>query len=140
MVEVARRAEYADCTPQAFDQFLQSVAPSLGSFDAKKLGELEEELNIRLKHLGSKPFAIDRPEMLGGIFKKLNASGFAMLLSSKQDTRTMTMASGMATLRIKQRLVFAYLYRKYESSETVSWIRKNLEAWADAILARNPSN
>jgi len=132
----ARQAEYSDCTPQAFDQVLKSVEPSMGKLDVK-VGEIEQEINIRLKSLGTRPIEVDHPEMLGNIFRKSNAAGFAMLIAVKQDDRSDTMAGGVALLRVKQRLIFAYLYHKYESPDSVNWVRKNLEAWCDTILARN---
>jgi hypothetical protein len=128
MVEVSRQAEYTDCTPQAFEQVLKSVEPSMGKLDAKKIGELEQELNIHLKSLSKRPIQVGHPEMLGAIFHKSNAAGFAMLMAVKEDDRSDTMAGGIALLRVKQRLIFAYLYRKYESPDTVSWLGKNLEA------------
>jgi hypothetical protein len=75
--------------------------------------------------------------MLGGLFRKSNAAGFGMLSAMRQDDRSDTVATGIAVMRVKQRLVFAYLYHKYESSDTVSWLSKNLEVWCDAILAAN---
>jgi hypothetical protein len=134
MVEVPRRAEYTEVTPQAFEQVLKGMEPSMGTLN---VGELQQEMNTRLKSLGTRPIEIGHPEMLGGIFRKSNAAGFPMLLAVKQDDRKDTMAGGMAVLRVKQRLVFAYLYRKYESPDTISWVRKNLEVWCDAILAKN---
>jgi hypothetical protein len=136
MVEVPRRAEYADLTPQGFEQVLKGMEPSMGTFELN-VGEFQQEMNTRLKSLDTRPIEIGHPEMLGGIFRKSNAAGFAMLLAVKQDDRKDTMAAGMAVLRVKQRLVFAYLYRKYVSPDTLSWVRKNLEAWCDAILAKN---
>ncbi len=135
MVEVPRRAEYTDVTPQAFEQVLKGMEPSMGKFEA---GGLQQEMNIRLKSLGAKPIEIGHPEMLGGIFRKPNAAGFAMLLADKQgDDRSDTMAGGMAVLRVRQRLIFAYVYRKYESPDSISWVNKILEAWCDTILAKN---
>lgn len=137
MVEVPRRAEYTDVTPQAFEQVLKGMEPSMGKFELKA-GYFQREMNARLKSLGTGPIEIGHPEMLGGIFRKDNAAGYAMLLAVKQgDDRSNTMAGGMAVIRIRQRLVFAYLYRKYESPDTVSWVSKNLEVWCDAILAKN---
>jgi hypothetical protein len=40
-----------------------------------------------------------------------------MLAAVKQENRSDTMAMGIGELRVKQRLVFAYLYRKYESPQ-----------------------
>jgi hypothetical protein len=137
MVEVPRRAEYADCTPQAFEKVLKSTEAYMGKWSAKNTGELEQELNNHLKTLGAKPIEVGRPEMLGGIFRKSDAAGFAMLATSKVPGATDTMATGFGLLRVKQRLILAYLYRKYESPETVRWVRTNLESWCDAVLAKN---
>jgi hypothetical protein len=137
MVEVLRQAEYVDCTPEAFEEVLKGSASSLGELDGKKVGDLEQELNIHLKALGTKPVELGRPEMLGAIFQKSNAAGFAMLTAVKQGDRNVTLAGGFALLRLKQRLIFAYLYHTYESPDTVTWLRKNLETWCDAILAKN---
>jgi len=35
---------------------------------------------------------------------------------------------GIAVLRVKQRVIFAYFYRKYESADSVVSLRKSLEA------------
>jgi hypothetical protein len=137
MVEVPRKAEYSDLTPQAFDQLAKAMNPGLAQLDTKKAGEFQDEIDVRLKALGGKPIKLGEPEVLGSIFQKTDSSGFAMLMGYKQDDRTVTMAMGMAVLRVKQRLIFAYLFRRYESPDTVSWIRENLEAWTDAILSKN---
>jgi hypothetical protein len=137
MVEVPRQAEYNECTPEFFAQFLKGLEPALGKLDLKTAGEMEAEINIHLKSLGSKSIEIGHSESLGSVFQKNNAAGFAMLAAYQQGDRTITMASGIAAIRVKQRLVLAYLFRKYESPDTVKWLRKTLEAWGDQILARN---
>jgi hypothetical protein len=137
MVEVPRQAEYADVTPEAFAQVLQGMESSMGKLDAKTLENVEQELSVRLKSLGAGSVEIGRPEMLGGLFRKPDAASVAMLLAYKQGDRTVTMAGGIGFIRIRQRLIFAYLFRRYESPDTVSWLRKNLEPWVDAILAKN---
>lgn len=137
LMEVSRRAEYADLTPQAFQKLVDDMGPALGKLDAQKVGDVTEEINLRLKSLGTKPIEAGHPEMLGSIFQRADASGFAMLMAVKQANISDTMAVGLAVLRVKQRLVFAYLYRKYEAPETVKLLRKGLEGWADEILAKN---
>lgn len=137
MAQVPRRAEYVDCTPEAFVQILKSLEPSFGKLLGEKVGQMEEEMNARLKSLDIGRIEFGHPEMLGGVFQKDDASGYAMLMAMKQGDHTTTMAGGFAVLRVKQRLVFAYLYRKYESPDTISWLNQNLEAWSDAILSKN---
>ena len=89
------------------------------------------------KRLGAKPLEVGHLEMLGGIIRKANAAGYAMLTSSKRGERSVTMACGPAFLRVKQRLLLVYLYRRYESPETVTDLRKSLEEWRDVIVTKN---
>lgn len=137
MIQVLRRAEYMDCTPEAFAEVLKGLQPALANLDSKIVGNVGEEMNLRLKMLEAKPVEIGRPEVLGEVFRKTDAVGMAMLTAVKQEDQTVRMVSGMAFVRARQRLLFVYLYRRYESAETVAWIRKTLESWTSAIHARN---
>jgi hypothetical protein len=137
MVEVARQSEYTNVTPQDFAEAMKGMESSMGKLDAKTLENVEQELSVRLKSVGAASVEVGRPQMLGGLLKKPDAAGFAMLVAYKQGDRSVTMANGIAFVRVRQRLIFAYLFRKYESPDTVIWLRKNLEPWVDAILAKN---
>jgi hypothetical protein len=137
MVEVPRQSEYTDVTPQLFAEVMKGMESSMGNLDAKTLENVEQELSVRLKSMGAASVEIGHPEMLGGLFRKPDAASVAMLVAYKQGERSVTMANGIAFLRVRQRLIFVYLFRKYESPDTVSWLRKNLEPWVDAILAKN---
>jgi hypothetical protein len=39
---------------------------------------------------------------------------------------------------VKNRLLYVYVYAKYEDKSTVDWVLKTTQAWADAILKQNP--
>jgi hypothetical protein len=134
MVEVPRQAEYADCSPELFQTVLKGVEPAFGKLE---VANVETELNLRLKSRGTKPIEVGHPEMLGAIFQKTDAAGFAMLLAFKQGDHDVTMAGATVFVRVKRRILFLYLYRIYESPETVSTLRKEVEAWADTILSKN---
>jgi hypothetical protein len=139
MVEVPRRAEYADLTSQAFDELANNVAASLGVVTAKVTIDAEDEINVRLKALGGKPLGIDRPEMVGVLFRKTDAFGWAMLMGVKggdNDARA-AVAMASALIRVKQRAVFVYVYRPYESPETIDYLRKLIDSWMDRILTVN---
>jgi hypothetical protein len=60
-----------------------------------------------------------------------------MLVAIKAGETSTTMAAGMAVFRVKQRVLFAYFFRKYDSPDTAKAVRKALEAWTDDILASN---
>ena len=139
MVEVPRRAEYADITPQQFDQVTKNMAASLGETATKKTGDVEDEINVRLKALGAKPLTIDHPEMVGEVFRKTDAIGWAMLIGVKgpDSDATSRMAGVLAVIRARQRILFAYIYRPYESPETIDSLRKMANSWTDQILIAN---
>jgi len=136
MVEAPRQLEYADCSPGDFEQVLAAM-PSMDKLVAGKTGQIEVEMNSRLQSPGAKPIEVGRPEMLGTLSRKTDAAGIAMLMAYKQSDSSVTMAGGMAVLRIRQRLLYAYLFHKYESPHTVVWLQKNLGPWSDSILASN---
>ena len=137
MVEVLRQAEYTDFTPDDFEQIVQALDTSLGKVAAEQAGDAMDEINLRLKQLGGKPIEVGQPVMLGGFFRQPDAAGYGMLIAIKHEDENVTMATGMAAVRIKQRLLFAYIFRKYESPETVALVGKDLRSWADSILAKN---
>ncbi len=137
MIEVLRQAEYTDITPDAFEQVVKAMDTSLGKVAAEQAGVTADEINLRLKQLGRKPIEAGHPEMLGGFFREADGAGYGMLTAYKQDEKTLTMASGMAVVRVKQRLIFAYIFRKYESPDTVALVSRDLGSWVDSILAKN---
>lgn len=137
MVQVSRRAEYADVTPEAFAQVSKGIESSTGPVNARQAGETVDEINMRLKVLGAKPVAVDRPEIIGALFRKPDALGWAMLMGVQSGDRNVTMAGAIATIRTRQRLLFAYLYHPYESPKTLDLLRSTLEVWADEIIAAN---
>jgi len=137
MVEVVRQAEYNDFTADAFEQVVKALDTSVGKVAAEQIGEAMDEINLRLKQLGGKSIEAGHPEMLGGFFREVDAAGYGMLTADKQEEKTLTMATGMAAVRVKQRLIFAYIFRKYESPETVALVSKDLGSWVDSILAKN---
>jgi hypothetical protein len=139
MVQVSRQAEYADVTPQDFEQGVNTIASSMGSIAETVKDNVTDEINVRLKQFGGKSIATDRPEILGVVFRKVDAMGVAMLMGVKEAgaVDNVTMASTFAILRVKQRAVFAYIYQRYDSPETVKSLGKMLEVWTDRIVSAN---
>jgi hypothetical protein len=100
---------------------------------------VEEELNRRMKtlNLDDPKISFDKPVQLGSFFSKQDAFGLGMIMPVSSKGSTTTMVGGIILLRVKNRMLFAYLYATYKDQETVRWVRKTSEGWADAILAAN---
>ncbi len=134
MVEAPRQAEYADCTPEAFQQMLKGLGAPVVELVRE---QAMEEFSARLKSLGEKSPDVGVPENVGPIFKKTDVYGSATLMKYSQGERSLTMVAASALIRVRQRVLYAYIFRRYESSETVVSTGKSLEVWADSILAKN---
>jgi hypothetical protein len=50
---------------------------------------------------------------------------------------TTNMINASALVRVRNRLVFAYVYAVYKDQSSLQWARKAVEDWADAILKAN---
>jgi hypothetical protein len=138
LLQVSRQAEYADFTQAGLDDVSKSIAASKGTVDVKSMGTVDE-MNVRLMELGNKPVTVDRPEILGTLFRKSDSFGWAMLMGLKGEGSDsgITMAMACAVVRVKQRMIFAYIYRRYESPETLEWMGGVLNRWTDRISADN---
>jgi hypothetical protein len=74
---------------------------------------------------------------LGKLFDKPNTAGFAMMMPVSTKGTTVNMVCGMMFLRVHNRLLYAYLYTRYEDQSSVERVMKSSESWADAILKAN---
>lgn len=139
MVEIPRGAEYTDVGQKDFEDALKTVANSMGVAVDKAFSTTTDEINARMKELGGKPISVDRPEMMGTVFRKPDAFAWAMLMGVKggDSASATTMAGVIAMIRIKQRVLFTYLYRKYDSPEVLDSLGKSTEAWVSRILSAN---
>jgi hypothetical protein len=139
LVQVPRGAEFVDVNGDDFKKVAGSVAEQFGANLDTLLKDEEADLNRRLKAVNSGAAAInlDKPTPLGSLFSKPDASGFAMIVPVSTKGTTTRMVMGLSVLRVQNRLLFAYLYSAYKDDESVQWVRRTSEQWADAILAAN---
>ena len=134
MIQVPRQLEYADCTPEAFQQMLKSTGAPAGEVVRERA---LEEMNVRLKSFGQGSIDVGGTQDLGAVFRKTDAYGSVTLTKYSLGERSVTMSAATAVIRVRQRVMFAYVFNKYQSPETVLSIGKNREAWTDSIPAKN---
>jgi len=136
MAQVPRRGEHMDCRTSDFKIVTDKMKKQFGNIIGSATKEAEEEFNRRMKSLDldEATMSLGKPTQIGCLFSKQDAYGFGMIMPVSIGGDTITMGMGAALLRINKRLIFVYLYAEYESEETVKWLRKMTEEWADAIL------
>lgn len=139
MVKVPRRGEYMDCGVSDFREVTDGAEKELGNIMNSSMKDVEEEINRRMKslELNDATVSFGKPIQLGCLFSKQDAYGFGMVMPLSTGGTNMKMAVGDALMRVKQRLLFVYLYAEYKNENTVKWLRKATEDWADAILKAN---
>jgi hypothetical protein len=139
LVEVPRQGESMDLSAKDFKDLADSVGQQFSAVLDSSTKDVEEELNRRMKtlNLDDPKISFDKPVQLGSFFSKQDAYGLGMIMPVSSKGSTTTMVGGIILLRVKNRMLFAYLYATYKDQETVRWVRKTSEGWADAILAAN---
>lgn len=141
LVEVPRRAEYFDCESSDFIEVVNGLQEAFG--DCKSaMQEGEDEFNRRMEtlDLSEMKVKIGQPKMLGSFFSKQNAYASGMLVGYNMGGETIKMGATVILMRVKERLVFIYLYAEYENDKTILWLRNVSEKWSNEIISANKSN
>jgi hypothetical protein len=139
LVEIPRRAEFADVDAKLFKQISDGVAQQFGGNLDSTMKDQEEEVNRRLKAMTSTSGTIsfDKPVQLGSLFSKQDACGFGMIMPISANGQSTKMAMSLLVMRVQNRVLFAYIYAAYKDEATIQWIRSTGQQWADAILKAN---
>lgn len=138
LIEVLRRAEFVNIDDETFKQVVAGVGQQLSSGLAGSIQASQEELDHRLKALGSNDsVTLDKPLQLGTLFSKPDASGFGMVMLLTVKEGTVKVAAAISVIRVHSRIFFAYFYIPFKDETTISQLRTRDEQWTDAILNAN---
>ncbi len=138
LVELPRSSEYTDFKASDFKEMADSASKEFGAVVNSSLKESEDEINRKIKALNEDAnVKLDHSVPLGSFFSKQDAYGCGLLMAVSMNGNNTNMIAGIILIRVKNRVVFAYLYSNYKDQESVNWVRKASEDWADAILKAN---
>lgn len=138
LVEVPRRAEFADVSEEMFKQVADAAAQQFNVKLSSSIKDLETEMDLKLKSLGQNAnVKFDQPIPLGAFFNKPDEVGLGMVMTVNVDGAAVKMAGCVAILRVKNRLVNAYLFIPYVDESSVKWLHTTGEQWADNFLKAN---
>ena len=125
----------ADGIKKQQSSLLQSVEGELDSLLAGASEKLSDEHRISL------PLQATNSVPLGVFLEERNAIGFASLSKSEvaveNEEENITMIMAVVFLRLKGRLLYAYVYERYETRESIDWVRKTSIQWAESMLEAN---
>jgi hypothetical protein len=139
LVEVPRQEEFTDLKASDFKEVADGMSKEFGAVLNSSVKESEDEVNRKIKalNLGDANVKLDHPVQLGSFFSEQDAYGCGLMMSVSLNGQSTNMIAGIILLRVRDRLIFAYLYSIYKDQESVRWVRKATEDWADAILKAN---
>jgi hypothetical protein len=139
LVFVIRPSQSEDTSPDDFKAASGAFGAPLGYSADSLHQETEAEFNRRLQTLGlDKTGAkLEGTIPLGCFLSQPDATVLGALTPANLESTTVVGAISMIILNVHKRLVFAYLYNKYEDRNTVIGLRKASIDWTEAILAAN---
>jgi len=130
LVEVLRRAEFADISPGLFKQIEDAMATQFGTTLNASLKDQQDELNHKLKAAqgdSASAISIDKPVQLGALFSKPDVCAFGVIMPLSAKGVTTQVASGVILMRVQERLVYGYIYTEYKDDSSMRWIAKTSE-------------
>jgi hypothetical protein len=145
-LQVYRKVEHTNVSGSQFKQFVgqfKQENETLLERVKDRIGPLLDDMSGKL----SKDYGVLGKLKLGetvplGIFIEQNdAVGIAFLVKSQVSVEgqqiDVLMASGMSYIRVKGKILFAYVHSNYETQNNLEWVRTTSRKWVDQILATN---
>ncbi|MFY9949512.1 MAG: hypothetical protein WAK27_12515 [Candidatus Sulfotelmatobacter sp.] len=142
LVELSRRLDEknTEVTSASFEKVVSGMKQQFA--DSSTLDQTvqttSEEISRKLKQLDSSTdISIDKPTPLGTLFQTSDAYASAMLAPVSSGGVTMRTINASVLLRVRNRLIFAYIYGSSDDENSLRWIEKMAEQWANEILTAN---
>lgn len=137
VVEVGRPYENLDCQPKDYQTILSSMGDLSTKFSSLKDGALNE-FNEKLKTLNIQEVQLNNPVNLEVIFSKEDANAIGMILKVQQGEVTKTYMCSVLLMRLKEKLLFVYIFKKYLDQNTVKEVISLTDKYASSLLRANP--
>ncbi|MBU1087768.1 MAG: hypothetical protein KKD05_09680 [Candidatus Omnitrophica bacterium] len=136
-IQVPRQGEYQDCAESDFKELVDYVKGSFSDDIDKIIQDSEAEFNQRMESMNLDKVSIDKPIQLGTLFSKPDAYSMGMISTYSNGTKSWTLIIVTTFIRVRERLLFVYLFSSYNNEQDIAPVRAKAEQWADAILAAN---
>jgi hypothetical protein len=145
-ISVRSAVRNVDYSPQRFADLVSEFRKSgskILDFNSPAMKATLEQLGKNLSELRKQETQVDmsQPVNLGEFDTRPNVYSVMLLINFKTqnsagDVSTL-IAGGLSYVRVKQRLIYVYTYRRYESKTDVEVLRDFTKQWIGQILAAN---
>jgi hypothetical protein len=136
------RVSRADLAAAVAD--LRKNAGAILDPNGRHMKELDRSIEDRLSAVESKQTTIDfvgKPQMLGEFDTQPNLNSFLSFITYKVAVagaeKTFSVLVTTSLVLVKERIVFVYAFRKYESKADVDPLKVFTKKWTSSIIAAN---
>jgi hypothetical protein len=146
MAQTLRGMESANMSSQDFRDMAQRVRQEQNQFPERDRERAQSFVDDVSKDLSKeRGVAIDlkvgQPRALGVFADGDNFIAYALLTKMKAaaggETLEFILASASGFVRVKNKLIFAWVYSKYDSQKDIDWVRAATKDWMQQILSAN---
>jgi hypothetical protein len=142
VVEGSRKMDEGnlEVTEAIFQEIVSGIKQQLGDTNALNqiLQTTAEELSRKLKAVdASKDVAIGQVTPLGTLFQRQDVYAFAMVAPVSSAGATSRMINASVVLRVRERLLFAYVYAGASDETSLKWVEQTAQQWAQQIVTAN---
>ena len=138
LVEVSKEMENLDCKPKNFKEVISSIGDVSTIISSSRDGVLKE-VNDKLNSMNIQDIQLNDQKSLGVIFSKEDAIASGMIYKVQQGESVKTYLCSMLFTRLKERLIFVYIYKIYSNQTTVKEIVSLTDNYATSLLTANPA-
>ena len=140
MVQYPKQQQYTNISEYDFKTLENEMKQMLGNGEYDEYFENSEDLlNNRLDKLDLSNFNVEigEPVSLGTLIKKKNVYAFGMITPYKIQGNTITKSMLGILIRVKERIIFVYIYDDFNGKGGIEKIVDLGEDFADRILYLN---
>ena len=138
LVEISKEAEHLDCKPKDFKEVLASIG-DISKIISSSSEDALKEVNQKLNTMDIQSIQLNDPKSLGVLFSKEDAIASGMIFKVQQGELVRTYMCSMLITRLRERLVFIYLYKTFSGQTTVKEMISLTDKYSVALLTANPN-
>lgn len=127
---------------EAVDDFRKNVGTFLDP-NGEAMKKFERHVEQGLSRLDSRETKVDfsKPQLLGEFDVRPDVNSFLILMAftinSGGSERTVPVLATTTFVRVRERIIFVYVYKKYESNADMDTIKRFTTKWTTSIVAAN---
>lgn len=141
-ISVLRRYKALTITDNDFAGIVASFTATSDrvlDIDGPEMKKIEKDINSGLSELSGEnvDLKFDQPINLGYFQKTKDVFSTMLVLRLKNRSDRKPLLCATSFVKVNQRLLFVYTYRKYESSKDIEILQEFTRGWIKQILAAN---